>query len=344
MAEQQVHAATPAAPIRWGNGWSSRRGVAALVVAALALVPVVCAIVGQPFYITLVSRMMIFALAALGLNLIVGYGGLVSFGHALYIGVGAYAVGILSFHGIGNGLVHVAVAIMSGLVLSVLIGLVCLRASGVGFLMITLAFAQMFYFLAVSLKQYGGDDGYALPMRSDFGVLDLANNVTLYYVIFVVLGLVLFVFHRLVHARFGMVLRGSKSNERRMSALGFPTLRFKLIAYVVSALVCVLAGVLLANLTRFVSPSYMEWAVSGDILLMVVLGGVGTLFGPVVGAIVWLSLEEVLTSLNIGLPWGADEFVRNHWMAVLGLFVVLVRLSLKEGLYGFLVKRDEHQS
>jgi len=156
-----------------------------------------------------------------------------------------------------------------------------------------------------------------------------------------VLVLVLLMFHRVVNARFGMVLRGSKSNERRMRALGFPTLPFKLIAYVISALVCVLAGVLLANLTRFVSPSYMEWTVSGDVLLMVVLGGVGTLVGPIIGAIVWLSLEEILTSLKLGLPWGLDEFIRSHWMAVLGLFVVVVTLALKQGLYGFLVHRDE---
>ena len=207
--------------------------------------------------------------------------------------------------------------------------------------MITLAFAQMFYFLAVSLKQYGGDDGYPLPERSDFGWLNLANNTTLYYTIFVVLVTVLLLFHRLVNARFGMVLRGAKSNERRMCALGFPTLGFQLTGYVISALVCVLAGVMLANLTRFVSPSYMQWTVSGDILLMVVLGGVGTLVGPIVGAIIWLLLEEMLTSFTVGLPWGADAFVRDHWMAALGLFVVIVTLVLKQGLYGFVVERDD---
>jgi branched-chain amino acid transport system permease protein len=267
-----------------GRRVSLRGWIAAALIAALGLVPLLCALIGQPFYITLVSRMMIFALA---------------------------------------------------------IGLVCLRASGVGFIMITLAFAQMFYFLAVSLKQYGGDDGYALAARSNFGLLNLADNTTLYYVIYIVLILVLLLFHRLVNARFGMVLRGSKSNERRMRALGFPTIRFKLVAYVISALVCVLAGVLLANLTRFVSPSYMEWTVSGDILLMVVLGGVGTLVGPIVGAVVWLSLEEILKSLNVGLPWAGDEFIRNHWMAVLGLLVVVVTLTLKQGLYGFLAQHDE---
>ncbi len=318
-----------------------RQGVAAAILVGLGLVPVIAWATGQAFYVTLVSRMMIFALAAVALNLILGYGSLVSLGHALYIGVGAYAVGICSYYGITNGFVHLAVALGAGLVIAVLTGLVCLRASGVGFIMITLAFAQMFYFLAISLKQYGGDDGYAVPARSAFGALNLADNTVLYYVILAVLALVLLLFHRLVHARFGMVLRGCKSNERRMRALGFPTLTYKLIAYVVSALVCVLAGVLLANLTRFVAPSYMQWTVSGDILLMVVLGGVGTLMGPVAGAVVWLSLEELLTSFDLGLPWGIDEFVRNHWLAVLGLFVVVVTLALKQGLYGVLVERDE---
>jgi branched-chain amino acid transport system permease protein len=320
---------------------SARVWVACAVIALLGMVPVVAALAGQPFYVTLVSRMMIFALAALGLNLILGYGAMVSFGHALYIGVGAYAVGIMSFHGISNGYAHVAVALVAGLVLATVIGLVCLRASGVAFIMITLAFAQMFYFLAVSLKQYGGDDGYAIATRSNFGMIDIGNNTVLYYVIYAVLMLTLFVFSRLIHARFGMVLRGSKANERRMRAMGFPTLGFKLIAYVISALVCVLAGVFLANLTRFVSPSYMQWTVSGEILLMAVLGGVGTLVGPIVGACVWLTLEEILSSINLGLPWGLDEFVRNHWLGVLGIVVIVVAVALKEGLYGYLVERDE---
>ena len=321
---------------------SLRHGIAVAVLLALGMVPLMSSLLGQPFYVTLVSRMMIFALAATGLNLIVGYGALVSLGHALYIGIGAYAVGILSTHGITNGMVHVGAALGAGLAIAFVTGLVCLRASGVAFIMITLAFAQMFYFLAVSLKQYGGDDGYALPARSDLGVLNLADNTVLYYVIFVTLVVVLLLLHRLVNARFGMVLRGCKSNERRMRALGFPTLRFKLIAYILSALVCVLAGVLLANLTRFVSPSYMHWTVSGDILLMVVLGGLGTLLGPIVGAVVWLSLEEILSSLDLGLPWGMDQFIHSHWMAALGLFVVVVTLALKQGLYGYFVERDEN--
>jgi branched-chain amino acid transport system permease protein len=320
---------------------SARVWVAGAIIVVLGLVPVLAAVFGQPFYVTLVSRIMIFALAALGLNLILGFGGMVSFGHALYIGVGAYAVGILSFHGITNGYVHVAVALAVGCILATVIGLVCLRASGVAFIMITLAFAQMFYFLAVSFKQYGGDDGYGISARSDFGVIDIGNNTVLYYVIYAILMLTLIVLHRLVHARFGMVLRGSKANERRMRAMGFTTVVFKLIAYVISALICVLAGVLLANLTRFMSPSYMQWTMSGDILLIAVLGGVGTLVGPIVGAGVWLTLEELLSSIKLALPWGLDEFVREHWTGVLGIVVIVVAIFLKEGIYGYLVERDE---
>ncbi len=314
--------------------------VAVALIAALALVPVFAQITGKSFYVTLVSRMMIFALAATGLNLVMGYGAMVSFGHALYIGLGAYAVGILSFHGVSNGWVHLAVALGVGGVLAAVIGMVCLRAVGVAFIMITLAFAQMFYFLGISLKQYGGDDGFSIDLRSNFGIVDLNNNVVLYYLIFGVLMVVLFAFHRLIHARFGMVLRGCRSNERRMKALGFPTQQVKLTAYVLSALVCVLAGMLLANMTRFVSPSYMQWIVSGDLVVMVVLGGLGTLIGPVVGAVLWLSMEEALSSFSIG--WAPlDELVRNHWLGLLGLVSLGVALLLKHGLYGALKVRDE---
>ncbi len=322
------------------GGASARLVVAGAVLAVLAIVPFVATWVGQPFYVTLVSRIMIFALAAVGLNLVLGYGAMVSFGHALYIGIGAYAVGMCSSYGVTNGWAHLAVALGVGLISSILIGLVCLRSSGVAFIMITLAFAQMFFFLAVSLRSFGGDDGLPLDARSNFGVVDLASNVTLYYAIFCVLVGTLYAFHRLIHARFGMVLRGCKMNERRMAALGFPTLRYRLAAYVISALVCVVAGVLLANLTKFVSPSYMHWTVSGDLIVMVVLGGMGTLMGPVVGATVWLVLEELLTSVKGGLPGGMNELLSTHWLGFMGLFVLIVTLGLKQGLYGYLVARE----
>ena len=312
---------------------SPRAWVALAVLLLLGAVPLLAAVFHQPFYVTLFTRILIFGLAALGLNLILGYGALVSFGHAMYMGIGAYAVGMLSHHGLQNGWLQLAAALGVGLSVAALVGLVCLRTTGMAFIMITLAFAQMMFFVAVGLREYGGDDGMQLPQRSDFGLFSLDNPSVLYYVTFACLLLALWFFHRLVHSRFGMVLRGCKSNERRMGAMGFPTLRYKLTAYVISALVCVLAGMLLANLTKFVAPSYMAWTVSGELIVMIVLGGLGTLMGPVVGAAGLLMLEEVLSSLNLGVP-ALDTVLKQHWMGVIGLFIVAVVLVLKQGLYG----------
>lgn len=324
--------------------WSSPRVyVPAIVLAALALLPLVSGMIGQPFYVTLFSRIMIFALAALGLNLILGYGGLVSFGHALYLGVGAYAVGILSFHGITNGWLHLLAALAVGIALSALIGAIVLRTSGMTFIMITLAFAQMGYFFVVSLKAYGGDDGLTIDNRSSMGLFDLSSNAVLFYVILVCLAGVFLVFTRLTESRFGMVLRGVKSNERRMLALGFPTFRYKLVAYIISAQVCVLAGFLLANLTKFASPSYMVWQVSGDLIVMAVLGGMGTLFGPVIGAILYLAVEEGLSSLNPGWFPKLEDVLNKHWLALMGIFVILMVLGFRKGLYGYLVEREQRK-
>ena len=297
-------------------------GVGLLV--ALAFVPVIAKLIDQPFYITLFTRIVIFAIAAVGLHLILGYGAMVSFGHALYLGVGAYAVGVLSYHGISSGWAHLFAAMVVGAIAAVIVGWVCMRTTGVAFIMITLAFAQMFYFLAVSLKTYGGDDGLSIASRSNFGFVDLASNTAFYYVSFFVLVVVLALLRIVIASRFGMVLRGCKSNERRMAALGFPTLRYKLAAYVISALICTVAGVLLANLTRFASPSYMQWQASGDLIVMIVFGGIGTLVGPVVGATALLLLEEVLASWT------------DHWMAILGPLIVVVVLASNRGIFGLL--------
>jgi branched-chain amino acid transport system permease protein len=319
---------------------SARTVLAAAILIALGAVPAIAAALAQPFYVTLFSRIMIFGLAALGLNLILGYGGLVSFGHAMYIGIGAYAVGILSFHGITSGWVQLAAALAVGIVAALLVGSISLRTRGMAFIMITLAFAQMFFFLAVSLKQYGGDDGLSIATRSDFGAGKLDNATVLYYIIYALLVATLYGAWRLIHSRFGMVLRACKSNERRMIALGVPTLRYKVTAYVLSAMICVLAGVLLANLTRFCAPAYMQWQVSGELIVMAVLGGMGTLLGPVVGAAALLVIEEWLSSFDVHLPWGISSFIHDHWMALLGLFIVGVVLTLKQGLYGYVAARS----
>jgi branched-chain amino acid transport system permease protein len=315
---------------------AAARAFAVLLLAGLALVPALAAWLDQPFWVTLFTRILIFALAATGLNLVLGFGAMVSFGHAMYIGIGAYAVGILSYHGIDSGFVQLLAALGIGTVVALGVGAICLRTSGMAFIMITLAFAQMLFFLAVSLREYGGDDGMQLKGRSLLGALDLNNATLLYYLSYALLLAVLYGLWRLVHSRFGMVLRGCRSNERRMGSMGFPTLRYKLGAYVLSALVCVLAGMLMANLTRFVSPSYMAWTVSGELIVMTVLGGLGTLIGPIAGATALLLVEEGLSSLKVGLPW-LDTVVNQHWLALIGIFIVLVVLVLKQGIYGWLV-------
>jgi branched-chain amino acid transport system permease protein len=315
------------------------RVFAVLLLAGLGAVPLISHALGEPFWVTLFTRILIFALAATGLNLVLGFGAMVSFGHAMYIGIGAYAVGILSFHGMDSGWWQLLAALGVGGGVALGVGAICLRTSGMAFIMITLAFAQMLYFLAVSLRDYGGDDGMALKGRSVFGALDLNNSSVLYYLAYALLLGVLFAFWRLANARFGMVLRGCRSNPRRMGSLGYPTLRYKLSAYVISALVCVLAGMLMANLTRFVSPSYMVWTVSGELIVMTVLGGLGTLIGPVAGATALLLVEEGLSSLKLGIPW-LDTLLNQHWLALIGLFIVFVVLVLKQGLYGWLLARE----
>src|SRR5947199_6487921 len=296
--------------------------------AGLALVPVVAAAADAPFYTGLFARIMVFAIAALSLDLILGYGGLISFGHAAYLGIGAYAVGILSFHGIGNGVAHFAAAFIAAGVAALAIGFVSLRTTGVYFIMITLAFSQMVYFLGVSLNQYGGDDGLNISRHSDFGgALDLDHPIGLYYFVFAFLLLFLFLGNRIVHSRFGVLLQGVRSNERRMIALGFPSFRYKLTAFVIAGAVCGVAGALFANLTLFVSPSIMHWTRSGEILMMVILGGIGTLFGPVLGAAAYLLLESVLAR------WS------EHWQAILGPLLILVVLFSKSGLLGVLGSR-----
>jgi branched-chain amino acid transport system permease protein len=320
----------------------ARTLILAAGVALLLALPPLASALGQPYYIDLLRRVMILGIAAASLNLILGYGGLVSFGHAAYLGVGGYAVGIFAFHGVHNGWLQMAVAMLASAAVAFAIGAISLRTRGIYFIMITLAFAQMLYFLVVSLREYGGDDGLRVPLLSDFGAFTLADGVTLYYASYVLLLAALYGAWRLIHARFGMVLRGCKANPRRMAALGFPTLRYRLAAYVISALVCVLAGVLLANLTRYVAPSYMAWTVSGELIVMVVLGGLGTLLGPVVGAAALLLLEELLTSLKLGVPW-LDTLLNQHWLALIGLFIVFVVLVMKQGLYGRLLAREREQ-
>jgi branched-chain amino acid transport system permease protein len=302
-----------------------RRAAATLLLFALfALVPVYAVAFAEPFYLSLFARVMIFAMAALSLDLILGFGGLVSFGHAAYLGVGAYAVGILAFHGVDSALAQWAVAVLASALVALFIGAVSLRTSGMYFIMITLAFAQMLFYLAVSLKAYGGDDGLPIAKRARLGPIDLKSDVQFYYLVLVLLALTLAGMRAVVRSRFGRVLEGAKWNERRMVALGIAPYRYRLAAFVLSGTVCGLAGALLATLTSFVSPSYMSWTRSGEIIVMVVLGGLSSLVGPVIGAAALLILEESLASLTI------------HWMIILGPILIAIVLFARRGLWGWI--------
>jgi branched-chain amino acid transport system permease protein len=301
----------------------------AIGLVALALVPPIAGFLNQPFYLDLFRRTMIFAIAALSLDLILGYGGLVSFGHAAYLGIGAYAVGVLMHHGIDNGFLQWALAVVGSAAVALVIGAVSIRASGVYFIMITLAFTQMLYYLGLSIQEYGADDGMRLTTKSQFGALiDLKNPVAFYYLVFGLLVLFLYVSHRMVNARFGMVLRATKANEPRARAIGFSPYGYKLTAFVIAGAMCGVAGALLVNHTEYLTPEFMHWTRSGEIMFMVILGGMGTLVGPVVGAIVLLLLEDVLSSWT------------THWQMILGPFLVLVVLFAKRGLVGLLPERS----
>jgi len=298
-----------------------RRG-AVVVLAVFALLPPLLFAIGEPFYLGVVSRMMIFAIAAISLDLILGFGGMVRFGHAVYLGIGGYTVAILSHHGITDGFIHFGAAIAISGLAAAFIGAVSLRTSGVFFIMITLAFSQMIYFLAISVNAYGGDDGLAFRKASDFG-LNLRDPATFYYFVLAALAVFLWLSGRVVNSRFGMLIRATKFNESRMTAVGFPTFRYKLTMFVIAGAMCGFAGALLANLTLFMSPSIMHWSRSGDLLIMVIAGGMGTLLGPVLGAVLYLILEQLLSTWTV------------YWPALVGVSLVALVLLGKRGLLGF---------
>lgn len=306
---------------------SRRTVVMVLFLVVVALLPV--ALANEPFYIGLFSRAMILSIAAISLNLLLGYGNMISFGHAVYIGVGAYAVGIFAYYEIYDGFIQWPVGLAISAVLALIFGAISLRTRGVYFIMITLALAQMLYFLGVSVDEYGADDGLVIDVRSEFaGLIDLEEGIVLYYVTFVFLVLTIFVVHRLINSRFGVVIRGAKSNEARLEALGYPVYRYKLTAFVIAGVICGLAGLLLGNFTNFVNPDMMHWTRSGELIFMVVLGGLGSLFGPVLGAFAFLLLEEVLSDWT------------DHWQIIFGPFLVLVVLFLRGGINSLLGTRS----
>ena len=298
------------------------------VVLLLALPPVVVAL-GQPFYIDLVRRIMIFAIAAVSLNLILGYGGMVSFGHAAYLGIGAYAAGILAFYGLASGWLHFGAAIAASALVALAIGSVSIRTSGVYFIMITLAFTQMLYYLGISLALFGGDDGMRLKAKSQFsGLIDLRDPVAFYYLCLALMLIAVYLVYRLVNSRFGMVLRASKSNDARTRAIGFSPYPYRLAAFVIAGAMCGLAGALYANHTSYITPGLMHWQQSGDIMFMVILGGMATTSGPVIGAFALLLVEDLLSGWT------------QHWQVILGPLLVVSVIFFKRGLAGVLARSD----
>ncbi len=293
----------------------------------IALPPVVMAL-GESYYIDFVRRIMILAIAAVSLNLILGYGGLVSFGHAAYLGIGAYSVGILTFYGVTDGWVHWAVAIGASALAALAIGSVCIRTSGIYFIMITLAFTQMLYYLGISLEVYGGDDGMRLKARSAFPLLDLKDPVVFYYIALALMLVSVYIVYRIVNSRFGMVLRASKSNEARSRALGFSPYPYRLAAFVIAGAMCGLAGALYANHTNYITPGFMSWHQSGDFMFMVILGGMASTAGPVLGAFALLILEEILKGWT------------EHWQVILGPLLILSVIYFRRGLAGIFYKPD----
>lgn len=288
----------------------------------LLLFPLVAPMLDLEFYVSYVRRVLIFALAATGLNLVLGYGGMVALGHAAFFGAGAYVVVILAGAGVQSALVTWPAAAAVAAVLALFVGAVSLRTRGVYFIMITLAFAQMIYYVFISLRQYGGEDGINLYERSTLPGLDLGTDITFYYVVLAVFAGLLFLFGRLVRSRFGMALTGIRENESRMEALGYPVYRLKLVAFVISGAIAGLAGAMLADHNLFVSPGMMHWTQSANLLIMVLVGGMGLRYGGVVGAAVMLFLEEALRL------W--TEF----WHLPLGLLLLLIVFFAPKGLAG----------
>lgn len=313
----------------------SRTLVTVVAVALLGVLPPLFYFTGNAFYLDLATRLTILAIAAVSLNLILGYGGLISFGHAAYLGLGAYAVGIPAHHWLYGGLEHLGLATTNGLVqfplavaiaalFALVTGAICLRTRGVYFIMITMAFAQMVYYAIVSIEEYGGDDGLVIDTRSELPGLTLDDPLQLFGLAYVSLVVAMLLVRMITRSRFGMVLQGAKGNEERVVMLGLNVYAFRLTAYVISGAMAGYAGALLGNFTTFISPEMMDWTRSGELMFMVILGGAATTGGPVLGAAAFILLEEILSSITI------------YWHLPFGLLLIAVVLFGKGGLMGLL--------
>ena len=313
-----------------------------LVLALLAAVPLWAYVSDEPFTITLSTKVAILALAGVGLNFALGLGGLVSLGHAMFFGIGGYAMGILASHaqsytpiydgffvleGTKSMVVIWLVAVLAGATAALVIGALSLRTTGVYFIMITLAFGQMFYYFTISWPAYGGEDGLSIYMRNGFPGLNTLDPIQFFALCYGVLLVVLYLFWRLEQAPFGLVLKASRQNPLRVTTVGLGVYRIQLIAFVMSGAVTALAGALFADLNRFVSPSMFSWQTSGEIMIFVILGGIARLCGPVIGAAVFILLEQILGDLS------------QFWHIYLGVLLLLVVLFAKGGLTGLITRR-----
>jgi branched-chain amino acid transport system permease protein len=296
-----------------------------LFLCVLALVPVL----GQPYFTRFATQVLVFGIVAISLDLIVGYGGMVSFGHAAFFGIGGYAAGILGFYGVHTALATIPAAIALAAFAAFVIGMISLRTSGVYFIMITLALAQMVYYLSTALVIYGGNDGLQVG-RSNFLGLPVEKPVVFFYLVLAIFLAVFLGARRLVRSPFGRVLRGIRDNEFRAQSLGFDPYRYRLVAFVIAGGIAGLGGMLDANLNDYVSPDLLHWGMSGDLLIMIILGGAGTLAGPVMGAAVFLFLQEVLSAYT------------KHWMLFLGPLLLAVVIFSSGGLYALLGPRRGH--
>ncbi len=314
---------------------------AAVALALLAFVGYAW-IADEPFLVTLATRAVIFAIAGVGLNLALGYGGLVSFGHAAFFGLGGYAMGVLASHaqsyqplftwpleiaGTNQMLVIWLVAVAVTALAALVIGALSLRTSGVYFIMITLAFAQMIFFFAISWPAYGGEDGLSIYVRNAFPGVDTLAPLGFFWICLGVLAAALLLSWRLVNSRFGLTVQAARQNPVRVASVGIRPYGVQLTIFVISAAITGLAGALYADLNRFVSPSMLSWETSGEIMIIVILGGVGRLFGPVAGAMLFIMLEHSLGG------------VFDYWKILLGLALLLVVLFARGGLVGLTVRR-----
>ena len=316
--------------------------VCVLLLVALAF-PFAMQSLDQVYYVTMASRILIYALAATSLNLVLGYGGMISFGHAAFVGAGAYTASVMIVEGVPSAWLGWPLAMAVAGLLALAIGAMSLRTRGVYFIMITLAFAQMIYYLTVSMKAYGGDEGLTLTRRASLGFdLDLTNDVTFYLVVLAILTVVLYLVSRLVDARFGRVLQAIRENETRMQAIGYATFRYKLAAFVIAGALGGLAGALLATQNSYVNPGILHWTESGKLMIMVILGGVGHLYGGLIGAVGLLGLEELLANHKIGWLAALYPNYQQHSLLAVGVAMLGVVLYAPQGIAGLFSRKAKH--